>query len=636
MLTLLRTAGPIPSLQAQPAQRGDFIAAASALPNAAQALSLEETGAWQEIINRAVFAAFRGAELYRGGISIRLIASESVAIRFMPNGILEISSGLLDFIDSSILGSGDLSSRKLRQLDLERERMLLPFIAAEAGIFAADAEFRAYRRIAASSGTAAAQRAASGAQPFAFSAEETLHADVCAQAILRAAGSFAPYDKWLKAIFEEEAQNPALKGYIARFPEYKARAAALLEETSDPLNGVQQLKLILNSLKTGFNMADALVAADNLGTKMQGVVYVDRLKALLAHRAWEDSASSAAALSMLPFSKPLERARSARLKAQSERIREGSDLFGILPRAQAGGDARSNRLYRQAIEAYANVEAAYSDFAIQSARAFLSAQRASDSALDGIIADAASAALSEAGTSSILARANYARLLYLAGRDAALAARIMEGIFPQADVAETAQIPGKEELYSYVSPGFPGDSRLALLFYAEVAAHAGDSGAADFAIGAVVASSPGEEGLAEGAVPGENTILRSAALGDDSDIVESVWGQPGEIAVNTESETWAYPETMAETVFVPVPHLDAETGLSAGIARVSAAIEVYAGSPVSFPGDLRTGDSKRAFEEVLGAPAYRADDCLVYFYDGIRVKLRAARDGTVTSFFICF
>ncbi len=630
-------------LQAQSAQRREFTAAASVL-TAARTLSLEETGAWQEIINRAVFSIFRGAELYRGEISIRLTENENVSLRFLPGGIFELSTGLLDFIDSSILDSGDISSRRLRQLDLERERMLLPFIAAEAGIFAADAEFRAYRRIAAESGAGIAREAASGARTFVFDMEETLQADICAEAILYAAGEFTPYSEWLKEIFTDEAENPELKDYIARFPEYKSRAAALEEELADPLNGVQQLKLVLNSLKTGFNITGALVAAENLGNKLPGTVYIDRLKALLAHRAWEESlaesagGTGAAALSMLPLSQPLETERSSALKSLAEGMQDGSALFGFLPRAQVDWEARTERFYRQALEAYANVAAAYSDFTIQSARAFLAAQKATDEELAGIIADAAEAALMEAGTSSILARTNYARLLYLTGQDLALSIRIMEGIFPQAEAAGNAQIPSKESLYSYISPGFPGDSRLALLFYAEAAAYSGDKDTAGRAI-AVVMADPVEEGEGEGeknTLPGENTILRSIALGDDSETVEDMWGQPGEIAFSTESETWAYPEIMAEAVFVPLPQFDAETGLSAGITRVLVAIGLCTGSPVSFPGDLRCGDSIQAFEEVLGTPAYRADDFLVYFYDGIRVKLRAARDGTVRSFFICF
>ena len=645
LLTLLQAAGSNPSLYAQSAQRGEFNAATAILPTASRALPLEETGAWQEIINRAAFAAFRGAEVYRGGISIRLTSSESVAIRFLPGGVLELSSGLLDFIDNSILGSGDLSARRLRQLDLERERMLMPFIAAEAGVFASDAEFKAYRRLAASSGTAAARKALSRTQAIPLNIEETLQSDICASAILYGAGNFASYNEWLKKIFVEEAQNPALKEYIARFPDYAERAAAMEEELADPLNGVGQLKLMLNSLKTGFNIAPALIAADNLSGRMPGAVYVDRLKALLAHSAWEESAAKSASVAaaaspcMLPFSRPLEGERSAWLKEQAEMVKGGASLFGVLPGAQAEWDARSERLYRQALESYANVEAAYSDFAIQSARAFLAAQKAAGADLDRAIADAASAAIEEAGTSSMLARANYARLLYLAGRDMELSVKTMEGIFPQADALGSSHAPGKEALFSFVSPGFLGDSRLALLSYAQIASQAGKSGAATRAIEAVLALTPADESLAKsdgGSVPGENTILRSAALGDDSNIVEAMWGTPGEIAYNTESETWTYPETMAETVFVPVPQFDAETGLSAGMTRMSAAIAVFAGSPVSFPGDLRCGDSRQAFEEALGKSAYRADDCLVYFYDGIRVKLRVARDGSVTSFFICF
>lgn len=634
---------PAPAQNVQTrADRRDFVAASTLFgTDNAQRVSPEETGTWQEVINRAVFTVFRGAEVYRGEISIRIVEREDVFLRMYPDGVFALSTGLLDFLDDSLLSSGFLSSRRLRELDAERERRLLPFIAAEAGLFAADAEFRAYRRLAAETDKATANEAAGkNGGTFRFSAAETLAADICVLAMLPSAGVFLSYPDWLQEIFSAQAQNPVLQHYAARFPPYGQRIAALQQELSDPANAVSYLRAVLQALRISIDPAEEapFSALDSLKEKLPDLPYVYRLEALLAHEAWEASLladprltpqEKAGIPAMLPFRQTLPLNRDRRVELLYSLSPEEEKTASLL--GERTGSPASARLYRRAQEAYAKAAEACNDFTLHAARAFLEAQKASADRIPSIVAAAAEAALKEAGTSSIIARANYARLLCLSGTDLQLAVKMLEALFPQGNSAglDTGSLPGKENPLSFVSPGFPGDARLAAMFYAGALARTGETEKAQAVAAKVSALQPQPEYRADGTaeIPGEGMALKSVELGDSTDLVASFWGQPAEITIHAGFEIWTYPDLRAAVVFhAPTP--------AAGEEMNSLMLDFFPGSPVSFPGELRIGDDWRQFEQTLGAPAYRADDAAVYFYKGLRWKLSAARDGTVRSVYV--
>lgn len=597
--------------------------------------------------------------MYRGEISIRITEDDDVSLRFYPDGIFELSTGLLDFIDETLFASAGTSARRMRHIDTEREKMLLPFIATEAGLFAADAEFSAYSRLAALRGKKAADDAAkaSAETPLAFSERETFLADVCAVSILANSGVFLSYIDWLEYIYNESTGNPALQSYVARFPDHTIRGENIKNEIAAPGNAVVKLNTIVNSLKTGFGEGEASKAVDDLEERIPEVVYLHRLKAMLAHASWEKSAfkngdpDGAKCISMLPFARSLDTDRTNALKEATRTIESRNHIFfGSLPATQKPeGD---EKLYKRALDAYEKCGEYYNDFTLRSAQAFLTAQSADETEIERAIAVAAEAALKEAGSSSVIARTNYARLLFLCGKDIPLAVKIMEGIFPDASGADAsanaaATQANKETRLSYVSPGFSDDLRTAATLYASLLLHNGRADVAAKLLGAYTAipadsydgdgasvpgisaasTAPAEHPPAAGTNQNDRVLFKSIGLGDTTDIVASVWGEPAEIAFNTESETWTYPELFSQVLFIPTPYADEASGLYEGTVSTAVMLTIFNNSSVSLPGDLRTGDGRESVEAVFGPPVYRADDAYVYVYNGLRFKISYSCDG---------
>ena len=582
----------------------------------------EQTGTWQEIINNAVFTIFRTPELYRGEISIRIIEDENVSLRFYPDGVFELSTGLLDFIDETLFVSAASSARRMRQLDNEREKMILPFIAAEAGLFAADAEFSAYSRLASVQGNSTAGKSGSF---YDFSERETFLADICAISLLSSSGTFLSYTEWLEYIYTESRSKSILKKYISRFPSYETRIGKLKKEISSPANVVVKLNAVVNSLKTDLGAGEASSFIDDLEEKIPELVYLYRLKALLAHRAWEQSffknGENTGVLSMLPFGQTIDQGKTSILKAVIKDVEsDGESLFGRLSEKNTADG--NERLYKRALDSYRKVSEYYDDFTIRSAYAFLSAQSSPANGLAPIIASAAEAALKEAGTSSIIARTNYARLLFLSGKDLPLAVKMMEEIFPENNYDRVSK---KECNYAYVSPGFPGDSRMAAGFYAVTLKQNGNTERAENIVSRLT------ETWNAGQIHAEELLFKSVGLGDDTDTVASLWGEPSEIAFNTKSETWTYPDLCARIIFMPVPDTNEESGAYEGTISEAVMLKFFFNSPVSLPGEIRTGDSRKDFETVFGFPRYREADAYVYFYNGIRFKVSFSSGSTSTG-----
>lgn len=626
---LLLTALPGETRQnTQPSRRDFNSAVLKTLAVTVKQIPPEQTGTWQEIINNGIFTVFRSPELYRGEISIRIAEDENVSLRFYPDGIFEISTGLLDFIDETLFISAANSARRMRQIDTEREKMLIPFIAAEAGLFAADAEFSAYSGIAENRGMEAADKAAegrTGSDFLVFSERETFLADITALSILSTSGTFLSYEKWLEYIYDESESNPRLKKYTARFPSYKTRVENIRKEISSPANAVVKLNTIVNSLKTGLGSEEASKSADDLEEKIPELVYLYRLKALLAHRDWERSAfkngGDPKAVSILPFAQSLDFETDSVLKTMVENSYSGGSFFGSLN--ENGTIPGNERLYNRALDSYRKVLEYYDDFTIRSACAFLSAQNPSESGTGTIIASAAEAALKEAGTSSVIARTNYARLLFLTGKDLPLASKMMEEIFSGNGYTQPSK---KESSFSYVSPGFPGDSRTAAFFYAEILKQNGKTGEAKKIIEEKVLLMPQSATADENG--GGKILFKSVGLGDTADTTASLWGEPSEIEFNTKSETWTYPDLYTRIIFVPVPDKNEESGTYEGSVSAAVMLKFFNNSPVSLPGEIRTGDTRKVFESTFGMPSYKGGDSYVYFHNGLRFKVFFSKGNT--------
>nr|WP_252830128.1 hypothetical protein [Treponema denticola] len=101
-------------------------------------ISGENLGVWQEVLNASLFMLIRNNELYRG--RMRLIIEESQIIKcgIYPDGTILISTGLSDYIEARIAENLTASPRRIKNLNIEREKMLSAFLAHAAASFALD------------------------------------------------------------------------------------------------------------------------------------------------------------------------------------------------------------------------------------------------------------------------------------------------------------------------------------------------------------------------------------------------------------------------------------------------------------------------------------------------------------------
>ena len=100
----------------------------------------EDVGEWKDIAIDVLFALLRKTEVYRDKQELHILEDKEVSCAMFPDGSVFISTGLFEYIDEilflTLLTSENV--RKAKNLNLEREAFLAPFIAFEVARFALD------------------------------------------------------------------------------------------------------------------------------------------------------------------------------------------------------------------------------------------------------------------------------------------------------------------------------------------------------------------------------------------------------------------------------------------------------------------------------------------------------------------
>ena len=100
-------------------------------------------------------------------------------------------------------------------------------------------------------------------------------------------------------------------------------------------------------------------------------------------------------------------------------------------------------------------------------------------------------------------------------------------------------------------------------------------------------------------------VLRNVSVGDTVDKLLSAWNKPSTIIYNYYSERWLYRLLNTELI---IRSKDGD----------GTVLQMSIGFPSSLTlfNDIRTGDSREAFEKVCGKPMYRSCDALIYHKQG--------------------
>ncbi len=558
----------------------------------------DELGDWRETIDSVLFMLFRSTELYRGPVRVMVVDDTEIYSRFYPEGTMVLSTGLLDHIDFLVFELTVNSPRRARDHAGEREHQLAPFLAYNAARFALDSDFHSFSRAAAETGPSRA--AADLAHTLQDTPEEIHRTDIMAQVLLDLSGydSSLYADEFLPHLASATPATGTTRSAWFYTPLSPDDRILFLEENTGIYQRLRNNHTtLLRTLLSGNAFQDAVSTIEDIREAIPENYYLSRLEALVLHRWWLSTVPVETQLltTLFPASSGSNHALSDFLSRAKNRTLSKPEANTFLPPGAGAGDPS---IHESALKAYRTVLPVQPDPALSSSFAMLLYQGGTDT--EAAIREAETAARMEARSQSFTARANYASILFLSGKDPAEAYRILSRLVEQPDTNRKSTLSGRVLL----NEGFPSDTRNMLVNQALMLRYRNDHEHADKIIGQLTQLAKRQNG--------GTVSFRGIQLGTPSSAVPDRWGPPEAITYNYFSEVWTYPRLGIILTF-PQAEEQGEPGIRE--------ITMLSGSPVSPGGDIRTGDTRDAFEKVFGKPAYQAGDRDIYISNGMRLSV---------------
>ena len=552
----------------------DEIAAASSNEVAPSSI-----GEWYDIIETSLFMLTRRTELFRGTMRLIIANQQNAACMLYPDGTFLVSTGLLDAIDSLLFTDTSGSARRIRNFNTERENFFAPIAAVCAAQFALNYY----------STTAQA----------ALSPINVSTIDILASVLLDIAG----YPKGLLEVWLERLTALQSDAETARlFRSFQAGSVTVSAEdrldqlysNSDAVTHLyEEISGVLFALQNRKGTTDARTALENLLQLFPDSLYMNRLNVLLAHQAWLNSLDKRdqelatilpAAVydnaSVFSFFQSADFAREG-----DDDLDEETDFFSKTMPAKG-----NSKIYAQTKKAYNDYLSLMYEAGIASSYAHLLASSPLAHERETVLSIAEQADLFHASSDDKTARANYAALLYLVGKDYTKAQLLL------ADCLSASSRKSSKNLF--LTAGFPADERLIRCNYLRVLKKMNDkTGAAQEKKWlADILKEPDTD------VP---IVLRNISLDDTVDQLLIAWNKPSTIIYNYYSERWLYRILNTEAVI----RAKDEGGV---------VLQMTVGFPSSLTlfNDIRTGDTREVLEKECGQPVYRSCDAFAYHRQG--------------------
>ena len=539
-------------------------------------IAASEVGEWYDIIETSLFMLIRRTELFRG--TMRLIITDRKNARCMmyPDGTFLVSTGLLDYIDSLLFMDTSGSARKIRNLNNERENFFAPIAAVCAAQFALN-----YYNTAKNT---------------ALLPEQVYTADIMASVLLTIAGyPQGLLETWLDRLTSLYADTGTAKVFAA-FSTGSVKPAARLEQLhgngDDITHLYEEISGVLFALQNRRGSADARTVLGNVLQLFPQSLYINRLNALVAHQEWLNSLDKrdtemATILPAAVYDNASVFAffQSADFMFENDDD-EQSDYFSKTMPAR-----NSSALYEQTKKAYSDYLTMIYEAGVASSYAYLLASSPLAHERNAVLSIAEQADLFHTGADDKTARANYAALLSLLRKDYTKAQQLLADCL-YASVRKTT---GK---VLFITTGFPADERLIRCNYFRILKklHNKTGAAKERQWLADILKEP------ETAVP---IVLRKVSVGDTVDKLLSAWDRPSTIIYNYYSERWLYRLLNTEIIIRSKDEDGSVLQISIGFP-----------SSLSLFNEIRTGDSREAFEKACGKAAYRSCDALMYHKQG--------------------
>ena len=539
-------------------------------------IAASEVGEWYDIIETSLFMLIRRTELFRG--SMRLIITDWKNARCMmyPDGTFLVSTGLLDYIDSLLFMDTSGSTRKIRNLNNERENFFAPIAAVCVAQFALN-----YYNTAKNT---------------ALSPEQLYTVDIMASVLLTIAGyPQGVLETWLNRLAVLYADTETAK-IFASFSTGSVKPAARLEQLNGNRDDIthlyEEISGVLFALQNRRGTADARTVLSNLLQLFPQSLYINRLNALIAHQAWLNSLDKrdtemAAILPAAVYDNAsvFTFFQSADFMFENDDDEQSDYVSKTMP------TRNNSALYEQAKKAYSDYLTMIYEAGSASSYAYLLASSPLTHERDTVLSIAEQADLFHTGADDKTARANYAALLSLLRKDYTKAQQLLADCLDSSARKTTGKV-------LFVTTGFPADERLIRCNYFRILKKLNNKrGAAKERQWLIdVLKAPAA------VVP---IVLRNVSVGDTVDKLLSAWNKPSTIIYNYYSERWLYRLLNTELI---IRSKDGD----------GTVLQMSIGFPSSLTlfNDIRTGDSREAFEKVCGKPMYRSCDALIYHKQG--------------------
>ncbi len=552
---------------------------------ASHEIPAEDLGGWNEILNSTLFLLIRKTELYRGRMRILIEQNDNARCRIYPDGTILISTAIFDYIDAKLADTQNLSPRRIKNFNIEREKMLASFLAHQVANFAEENLLLQFSK----------QKTITKEEL----KKSNLKADEFAVAILKLAGYdsnlFYNHLEELKQIRQDASK---VKNFTSFFEEHfdpQTRIGNLLKNINNAETIADEVSAILESLQNGTlnSLEDAKQRTLALQSNWQTNIYFKRLSCIISHKKYADGLSEKNLLPAFPVSMHATNSVNEAFKILNlEKEKLAIPQTEISFKNQNG--IKNINEYDEAVRAYKFYLNSIEETGILSSYALLLSVSDNLKERADAFTIAEKAYLTENKSGSFVAALNYATLLYSTGKNYTEPKIIMEEILNSVHENKNASL--------FLRQGVLIDERILLFNYARIL----------FGLGEIEEAENIKDRLKRilfSQDEYETIFFKKISLGSTTDELIEYWGEPPLIEYNYFLEKWHY------------SFLNAIAVISQKQSGSVEKIIIRLNSNLTMPDDLRVGESRRAFEQVFGKPIYYSGDFKTYFYKGNKIQI---------------
>lgn len=541
---------------------------------------LNQLGDWVDAVNSSIALGAGISGLTGEKISVVISDSPEFIVEFSETGTFLITTGVLDFIDDSIFALLGESSRRIKDFSREREKLLFPLVA-----------------IACSNRTLQLRASGESYTGFSYSEDDVFKSDILSILIMEASDDIRDPVFLMQNLFEvldaanrrDSSGSYNLDSYITRTATF-AKRISNLSANSSLLDKYRALfSLALRNIRLGITLENSVIDMDTLLTAFPGCQYFERVILegkikLYYSNLWKDREH------LYPM------------------FAVGTCDGGLeIPEVQMPGEKMTD-LNREIVDLGTDYLSRHRDSYILSDLSLIMALSSNpkDRAKAPVYGE--TAAYGEVFDGTISRRINLALVLFF---DYFTSGKTEKEKLTRAwTIFDEVMNPGenpRDITFDYSQNGKPVFQQVKSVFIGSTQDVVQNYG--------VVSKYAGIETRKEetpSALPGKTGNLdyipvRGIRILDTGDFLLANWGQPSEILYDGFSEIWVYSQLQVSL------YLD---------GGVIVRIEIAGDSPVTFPTDLKLGDTREMFEKQYGKPFKRDYDFDVYSPQGHNVYVQ--------------